>query len=38
MSNHGIPVTLLKSQMAPKLYALNVLWLQEKGAQLHMAE
>ena len=34
----GSPVALLKFQMAPRLNALNVLWLQEKGAQIHMSE
>jgi hypothetical protein len=23
---------------SPQVYALNILWLQEKGAQMHMSE
>jgi hypothetical protein len=31
------PVALLKFQMAPRLYILDVLWLQEEGAQIYMS-
>jgi len=37
ISIYGSPVTLLKFQVAPRLYTLDVLWLQEEGAQIHMS-
>jgi hypothetical protein len=38
MSNQGSPEALLKLQMTPKAYTLNVLRLQEKGAEICMSE
>jgi len=38
MSNQGSPEALLKLQMAPQTYTLDVLRLQEKGAQICMSE
>jgi hypothetical protein len=38
MSNQGSPKALLKLQMAPQAYTLNILRLQEKGAQMCMSE
>jgi len=38
MSNHGSPVALLKFQMAPHAYTLNIIRLQKQGAQMHMPE
>jgi hypothetical protein len=34
----GTPVPLLKFQMDPRLKHFNVLWIQEKGAQIYMSE
>jgi hypothetical protein len=35
----GAPVTLLKFRMAPRLIlVINVLWLQEEGAQIRLSE
>jgi hypothetical protein len=36
MLNHGSPVTLVPD--GPQAHALNILWLQEKGAQIRMSE
>jgi hypothetical protein len=38
ISIYGSPVAILKFQMAPQTYTLDVLWLQEEGAQIHMFE
>jgi hypothetical protein len=38
ISIYGNPVTLLKFQMVPQNYTLDVLWLQEEAAQIHMSE
>jgi hypothetical protein len=38
ISIHGSPVALLKFQMAPQTYILNILWLQEERVLMHMAE
>jgi len=38
ISINGSPHTLLKFQIAPRLYTLDVLWLQEEGAQIHMSQ
>jgi hypothetical protein len=38
VSIQGSPVTLLKFQMAPQTYTLDVLWVQNEGAQICMSE